>query len=101
MYAGRLDFSDFAIFALLHLSTTRKSYHIFFSFANSCENLYFLGWTNMDRLEKGEKVVARTFGGGQVERRVWEDGGEVVYLCSERQYEALNRGWSAPTPIGF
>lgn len=55
----------------------------------------------MDQLKKGEMVMAKTYGGGQVERRVWEDTGETVYLCSERQYEALNKGWDAPMPIGF
>ncbi len=55
----------------------------------------------MNQLKKGEMVVAKTYGGGEVERRVWEDIGETVYLCSERQYEALNKGWDAPMPIGF
>ena len=55
----------------------------------------------MDSLKKGESVIAKTFGGGEVERLVWQDGENTVYLCSGRQYEALNRGWDAPMPIGF
>jgi hypothetical protein len=60
------------------------------------------GGGQMAKMKAGELVLARTFGGTEVERRVWEDaGGEVVYLCSERQYEALTSGWEAPMPIGF
>jgi len=55
----------------------------------------------VDNLKRGEKVVAKTFGGAEVVRRVWEDAGETIYLCSDRQYEALSKGWEAPMPIGF
>ena len=56
----------------------------------------------MDKpLKKGEHVLARTFGGAEVLRRVWEDAGRIVYLCSDRQFEALSNGWAAPMPIGF
>ncbi|MCW5603926.1 MAG: hypothetical protein KIT18_05205 [Burkholderiales bacterium] len=55
----------------------------------------------MDSFTKGEKVVATTFDGGKVIRLVWEDWGNTVFLCSERQFEALQSGWQAPMPIGF
>jgi hypothetical protein len=52
------------------------------------------------QLKRGDLVVVRTLA-GEKERRVWEDAGETVYVCSERQLEALTRGWEAPMPIGF
>ena len=51
-------------------------------------------------LKRGEKVILES-PDGDVSRRVWEDCGDAVLVCSERQYEALSRGWDAPTPIGF
>lgn len=50
--------------------------------------------------ERGAKVLANTLD-GRVERVVWEDLGDSVCLCSERQFEALRNGWNAPMPIGF
>ena len=55
----------------------------------------------MSRFKRGDQVLAKIFGGSQVLRRVWEDAGNTVYLCSERQYAALLSGWDAPMPIGF
>ena len=49
---------------------------------------------------RGARILAKTVD-GMVERIVWEDCGEAVLVCSERQYDALKRGWSAPMPIGF
>lgn len=54
----------------------------------------------MRELKMGDSVLVRTVS-GEVERRVWEDAGETVYVCSDRQLEALGRGWDAPMPIGF
>ena len=55
----------------------------------------------MTALKKGDTVVAKTFDGGKVVRRVWEEIGNTVFLCSERQFETLQSGWDAPMPIGF
>ena len=49
---------------------------------------------------RGARILASTID-GQVERIVWEDHGDSVSICSEQQYEALVKGWSAPMPIGF
>ena len=55
----------------------------------------------MDLLKRGQEVLAKTFGGVEVLRLVWEDVGDTVYLCSDSQFEALTKGWGAPMPIGF
>jgi hypothetical protein len=55
----------------------------------------------MDKLERGATVLVKTSNRGEVERVVWEDAGGTVYLCSPRQFDALNNGINAPTPIGF
>ncbi len=55
---------------------------------------------SLGHLKRGEMVVLKS-ADGNVSRRVWEDCGDAVLVCSERQYEALSKGWSAPTPIGF
>lgn len=52
------------------------------------------------QLRRGEEVVLDS-SEGPIDRLVWEDCGDAVLLCSERQYEALAKGWNAPTPIGF
>ena len=51
-------------------------------------------------LRRGEMVVLES-SEGAISRWVWEDCGDAVLLCSERQYQALTNGWNAPTPIGF
>ena len=52
------------------------------------------------QLQRGEMVTIDT-SEGAVSRRVWEDCGDAVLVCSERQYEALSQGWDAASPIGF
>lgn len=52
------------------------------------------------QLKRGEKVCIDS-SEGPVSRLVWEDCGDAVLLCSERQFEALMKGWDAPMPIGF
>ena len=49
---------------------------------------------------RGEKVYANTVDGA-VELIVWEDTGESVCVCSKKQFDALEKGWNAPMPIGF
>jgi hypothetical protein len=51
-------------------------------------------------LSRGQMVSVDAID-GPVLRRVWEDFGWAVQVCSERQYEALERGLPAPMPIGF
>lgn len=55
----------------------------------------------MDKLERGRAVVVKTYNRGEVERVVWADAGDTVYLCSARQFKALAQGHPAPSPIGF
>jgi hypothetical protein len=50
---------------------------------------------------KGKRVVARCHDGTERENVVWETGKDVVYLCSEAQFQALKEGRSAAPPIGF
>lgn len=54
----------------------------------------------MQQLERGAIVLVQTLS-GVVQRRVWADHGGSVEICSERQFEALVKGWNAPSPIGF
>lgn len=49
----------------------------------------------------GDAVLARTVKGEWVERRVWSDAADVVYLCSDRLFDELSRGCSILWPIGF
>jgi hypothetical protein len=52
------------------------------------------------RFTRGARVSANTTDGA-VERLVWEEVGDAVLVCSEPQFEALQRGLDAPMPIGF
>lgn len=56
--------------------------------------------TNAQKLERGRLVEVPTLRGA-VLRRVWQDLGWAVEVCSDRQFEALMNGWPAPMPIGF
>lgn len=53
-----------------------------------------------EKLIRGKKVLVKALD-GPAEATVWEDCGDAVLVCSERQYDALKRGWDAPMPIGF
>lgn len=50
---------------------------------------------------RGEKVIARAFGGHPLVRRVWAVGNGVVYLASEVEFEKREAGGKALEPIGF
>ena len=50
---------------------------------------------------RGEKLIARAFGGVPVVLRVWETGRGVVYLASEAEFEKRQTGREALEPIGF
>lgn len=50
---------------------------------------------------RGEKVNVRVFGGAVVERRVWEEVGDAVFVCTDRCYENLLQGNFEIRPVGF
>lgn len=54
----------------------------------------------MDLLEKGQRVEVETLS-GPVIRLVWEDLGWAIQVCSDTQYEAMQKGEPAPPIIGF
>lgn len=54
----------------------------------------------MEVLKKGQKVAVVTID-GVVEKLVWEDLGWAVQVCSDAQYEAIEKGKDAPQLIGF
>jgi hypothetical protein len=51
--------------------------------------------------EKGKRVTVKCSNGELRENIVWECTDKLVYVCSERQYQALQSGQDAPPPIGF
>jgi hypothetical protein len=55
----------------------------------------------MKDFNSGDKVLARCANGKTRKNIVWEADGSLVYLCSERQYEALSKGEEVAPPIGF
>jgi hypothetical protein len=54
----------------------------------------------METLKKGQKVAVNTIS-GRVVRRVWEDLGWAVEICSDRQFAALESGDYSVQAIGF
>jgi hypothetical protein len=50
---------------------------------------------------RGEKVIAKAFGGVPVVLRVWDTGKGVVYLASEAEFLKREAGRKALEPIGF
>lgn len=54
----------------------------------------------MDVLKNGQKVAVMTVD-GVMEKRVWEDLGWSVQVCSDAQFEAIKNGEDAPQLIGF
>ncbi len=52
-------------------------------------------------LHRGVKVRVRLYGGEIVERLVWNDLDDFVFVCTNRNYELLRTGRNAPSPIGF
>jgi hypothetical protein len=50
---------------------------------------------------RGTVVIARAFGGEALVRRVWEAANGLVYLCSDAEFEKLQKGSDALPPIGF
>lgn len=65
------------------------------SVQNTTEN------TDGELLRKGEKVAVRLFDGSIVERLVWEDHIDHVFICTEKTFQQLLSGADCPAPIGF
>jgi hypothetical protein len=52
-------------------------------------------------IEQGQRVFVRAFGGKILVRRVWEATPDVVYICSEDNYERLSKGLLGLWPVAF
>jgi hypothetical protein len=50
---------------------------------------------------KGDKVIVRTFRNKPLVRRVWEVASDVVFICSEENYQTLLSGKEGLLPVGF
>lgn len=42
---------------------------------------------NKELLEQGTEVTVRAFGGKELRRRVWEDLGDAILVCTEEEYQ--------------
>ncbi len=42
-------------------------------------------------LEKGTEVTVRAFGGKAYRRRVWEDLGNAILVCTEEEYQRASQ----------
>lgn len=42
---------------------------------------------NKGTLEKGTEVTVRAFGEKEFRRRVWEDLGDAILICTESEYQ--------------
>ena len=52
-------------------------------------------------LKKGDIVEVMCYGGGVLERQVWDLTGNVAFLCTSKVWDSLTIGREAPLPIGF
>ena len=50
---------------------------------------------------KGETVIVRAYGNEPLVRRVWSCDEDVVFICTEENYLALESGHDALNPVGF
>lgn len=50
---------------------------------------------------RGSNVEVKVFGGGIVDRIVWDEDRDVIYLCTKRCFEALLRNDDSTRPVGF
>lgn len=50
---------------------------------------------------RGKVVKARAHGGREIERVVWEEAKDVVYLCTKRCFDRLTAGDHSTRPVGF
>jgi hypothetical protein len=52
-------------------------------------------------MDRGSKVTVVAYGGGLLHRRVWEDVGAGVLVCSEEEYRRALRLGEEPPAAGF
>lgn len=52
-------------------------------------------------LDRGDEVTVTAYGGAQLRRRVWEDVGTGVLLCSETEYRRALEIGLEPQYSGF
>jgi len=51
--------------------------------------------------ERGALVTVAAFGGVHLLRRVWDDSGEGILLCSEQEYQRALASGDEPLFVGF
>lgn len=56
---------------------------------------------NNKTLNRGAEVTVRAFGGRKLRRRVWEDIGDVVLICTEEEYQRASLHHDEATCSGF
>lgn len=52
-------------------------------------------------LNRGDIVTVIAFGGRKLHRRVWEDIGDVILICTEEEYQRALRFKDEATCSGF
>lgn len=50
---------------------------------------------------RGETVIVRAYGNEPLLRKVWDADNEVVFICSDENFDALTAGRPALNPVGF
>jgi hypothetical protein len=56
---------------------------------------------NSRTLRRGVEVTVSAFGGRKLRRRVWEDIGNVVLICTEEEYQRAMRDNDDANCSGF
>jgi hypothetical protein len=54
-----------------------------------------------NRFSRGDRVLVRDSVGQWLERRVWDATDNVVYVCTDRLFDALRAGRCLTPPVGF
>ena len=52
-------------------------------------------------MERGAEVTVVAYRGERLRRRVWEDAGPGVLICSEEEYQRAMREGDEPLYVGF
>ncbi len=52
-------------------------------------------------MQRGDLAGVRLYGGENVVRRVWEDLGKAVLLCSQEAYDRASKTGEEPVWVGF
>jgi urocanate hydratase len=55
----------------------------------------------MSSYQRGDVVILLAYGGAHLTRRVWEDAGAGVLICSEAGYQEAIRTGQEPNPVGW